>query len=131
MNTFRSTEDWNSFVDIEEIPDVASLAMSCNNKGKVQVNGTTVFTNNMGEVNVNYGVDDTFIFQPNDNCELRQVLIDGLDVTLSVENNQLTTKVHEGSKMIVIFDKKGFDVNGDGQLNISDVVALVNLILGQ
>ena len=59
------------------------------------------------------------------------MLIDGLDVTVSVENNQLTTKVHEGSKMMVIFDKTGYDVNGDGMVNISDVVALVNLILGQ
>ena len=131
VNTFRSTADWKRFINIEEIPDVASLAMSCNNKGKVLVNGSTLFKNDLGEVNVNYEDDNTFIFQPNDNCELRQVLIDGLDVTLSVENNQLTTKVHVGSKMIVIFDKTGSDVNGDGRVDISDVVALVNVILGQ
>ena len=105
--------------------------MSCNNKGKVKINGMTDFTNNVDEVSVYDGVDNTFTFQPNDKCELRQVLIDGLDVTLSVENNQLTTKVNEGSKMIVMFDKSGVDVNGDGMVNISDVVALVNLILGQ
>ena len=76
-------------------------------------------------------MESTFTFQPNENCELRQVLIDGLDVTRSVENNQLTTKVNEGSKMIVVFDNKGSDVNGDGTVDISDVVQLVNIILGQ
>ena len=131
VNFYRITADWNRFKKIEELPGPETLVMSCNNKGKVLINETEEFTNDLGEVNINDGVDNTFIFQPNDNCELRQVLIDGLDVTLSVENNQLTTKVHEGSKMIVMFDKSGADVNGDGQLNISDVVALVNLILGQ
>jgi len=105
--------------------------MSCNNKGKVTVNGGIQFTNDMGEVSVYDGMDNSFIFQSKENCELRQVLIDGLDVTVSVENNQLTTKVHEGSKMMVIFDKTGYDVNGDGYIDISDVVRLVNFILGQ
>ena len=130
VSTYQSTADWNRFSKIEEIPST-SLTMSCNNKGKVKINGMTDFTNNVDEVSVYDGVDNTFTFQPNDKCELRQVLIDGLDVTLSVENNQLTTKVNEGSKMIVMFDKSGVDVNGDGMVNISDVVALVNLILGQ
>ena len=130
VSTYQSKADWNYFSKIEEIPST-SLTMSCNNKGNVKINGMTDFTNNVGEVSVYDGVDNTFTFQPNDKCELRQVLIDGLDVTLSVENNQLTTKVHEGSKMIVMFDKSGSDVNGDGIVNISDVVALVNLILGQ
>ena len=130
VSTYQSTADWNSIKKIEEIPGIA-LAMSCNNKGKVTVNGGIQFTNDMGEVSVFDGTENIFVFTPEENCQLEQVLIDGLDVTLSVKNNQLTTKVHEGSKMIVIFDKKGFDVNGDGQLNISDVVALVNLILGQ
>ena len=130
-NFYRLIVDWNRFDKIEEMPGPETLFMSCNNKGKVQVNGTEEFTNYLGEVNINDGIKNTFIFQPNDNCELRQVLIDGLDVTLSVENNQLTTKMHEGSKMIVIFDKTGYDVNGDGNVDISDVVALVNIILGQ
>ncbi|MBR3530106.1 MAG: leucine-rich repeat protein [Bacteroidaceae bacterium] len=130
VSTYRSTKDWNCINKIEEIPGIA-LAMSCNNKGKVQVNGSIEFTNDLGQVNVKDGVENTFAFQPNDNCELRQVLIDGLDVTVSVENNQLTTKVHEGSKMIVMFDKTSSDVNGDGQVDISDVVRLVNIILGQ
>ena len=132
VSTYRSTADWNRILWIEEMSEIISgVFISCNNKGKVIINGDVQFTNDLGEVNVKDGEDNTFIFQPNNNCELRQVLIDGLDVTLSVENNQLTTKVHEGSKMIVIFDKKGSDVNGDGMVNISDVVALVNLILGQ
>ena len=130
VDTYNYTADWYGFSKIEEIPDIG-LAMSCNNKGKVIINSGVQFTNDMGEVRVYDGVDNTFIFQPKENYELRQVLIDGLDVTLSVENNQLTTKVHEGSKMMIIFDKTGYDVNGDGNIDISDVVALVNMILGQ
>ena len=129
-NFYRSIADWNSIKKIEEIPGI-SLAMSCNNKGKVTVNGGVQFTNDMGEVSVYDGTDNTFVFTPEENCQLEQVLIDGLDVTLSVKNNQLTTKVHEGSKMIVTFSKSSGDMNGDGLVNISDVVKLVNVILGQ
>ena len=128
VSTYQSTADWNRF---NKIVESIALAMSCNNKGKVKINGGVQFTNDMGEVSVYDGVDNTFVFLPNDNCQLKQVMIDGLDVTLSVENNQLTTKVHEGSKMMVIFDKMSYDVNDDGQVDISDVVALVNFILGQ
>ena len=132
VSTYQSTADWNRFSTIEEMSEIIyRVFISCNNKGKVLINGTEEFTNDLGEVNINDGFDNTFIFQPKENCELRQVLIDGLDVTSSVENNQLTTKVHEGSKMMVIFDKTGFDVNGDGNVDISDVVKLVNFILGQ
>jgi hypothetical protein len=62
---------------------------------------------------------------------LEQVLIDGLDVTLSVKENKLSTKIRENSKMIVTFCKEGGDINGDGSINIADVVMLVNLILAQ
>ncbi len=130
VDAYQSIADWNRIEKIEEMPGIA-LAMSCNNKGKVTVNGGVQFTNDMGEVSVYDGVDNTFAFIPEENCQLEQVLIDGLDITLSVKNNQLTTKIHEGSKMIVTFSKSSGDVNGDGMVNISDVVALVNLILGQ
>ena len=130
VDAYQSIADWNRIEKIEEMPGIA-LAMSCNNKGKVTVNGGVQFTNDMGEVSVYDGTDNTFVFTPEENCQLEQVLIDGLDVTLSVKNNQLTTKVHEGSKMIVTFSKSSGDMNGDGMVNISDVVALVNLILGQ
>ncbi len=129
VNTYQSTVDWNSIKKIEEIR--IPLAMSCNNKGKVKINDGVQFTNDMGKVNVYDGADNTFVFTPEENCELEQVLIDGVDVTKSAKNNQLITKVHEGSKMIVTFSKSSGDMNGDGMVNISDVVALVNLILGQ
>ncbi len=130
VDAYQSTADWNRFEKIEEMSGIA-LVMSCNNKGKVTVNGGVQFTNDMGEVSVYDGTDNTFAFTPEENCQLEQVLIDGLDITLSVKNNQLTTKVHAGSKMIVTFSKSSGDMNGDGVVNISDVVALVNLILGQ
>ena len=127
VSTYQSTVDWNRINNIEE-----SIAfLSCNNKGKVMINGSDEFTNYLGEVIINDGVDNTFVFTPAENCQLEQVLMNGLDVTLSVKNNQLTTNIHKGSKMIVTFSKSSGDMNGDGMVNISDVVALVNLILGQ
>ena len=130
ISTYRSTADWNSISKIEEMSGIA-LAISCNNKGKVMINQGVQISNKVGKISVYDGVDNTFVFTPEENCELEQVLIDGLDVTKSVKNNQLTTKIHEGSKMIVTFSKSSGDMNGDGMVNISDVVALVNLILGQ
>ena len=47
VSTYRSTKDWNRFSKIEEIPGIA-LAIACNNKGKVKVNGGMQFTNDMG-----------------------------------------------------------------------------------
>ena len=57
--------------------------------------------------------------------------INGQDVTESIVNNRLTMKVNKNSNMIVLFDNKGYDVNDDGKVDISDVVKLVNVILVQ
>ena len=62
---------------------------------------------------------------------LKQVLVNGEDVTGTVNNNRLTTTISRNSKMYVNFTQTDADVNGDGQIDISDVVTLVNIILGQ
>ena len=133
VSTYRSTADWNRINWIEEIPEEipGAIVLSCNNKGKVIINGRVQFTNDMGEVSIYDGMDNNFVFIPNENCQLEQVLIDGLDVTLSIKNNKLTTMIRENSNMIVSFSKSSGDLNGDGQVDISDVVTIVNMILGQ
>jgi len=130
VEAYQSTADWNSISKIEEKPQ--ALVVSCNDKGKVRMTNVGVqFTNNVVDVIISDGTDNLFYFEPNDNCVLKQVLIDGVDVTRSVRYNELKTTVHQGSKMIVIFDEPSYDVNGDGTVNITDVVKLVNFILGQ
>ena len=129
VEAYQSTADWNSISKIEEKPQ--AFVVSCNDKGKVRINMGVQFTNNVVDVIISDGTDNLFYFEPNDNCVLKQVLIDGVDVTRSVRNNELKATVHQGSKMIVIFDEPGYDVNGDGTVNITDVVNLVNFILGQ
>ncbi len=129
VTDYQSKADWNRFSQIEEKP--RALVVSCNDKGTVKINRGVKFTNNVVDVIVNDGVDNLFYFEPNENCGLKQVLIDGVDVTGSVRYNELTAKVYKGSRMIVIFDEPGYDVNGDGTVNITDVVNLVNFILGQ
>ena len=130
VSTYQSTKDWNRITKIEEIPGI-SLAMACNSKGKVTVNDGVQFTNDMGEVSVYDGTDNTFVFTPEENCKLEQVIIDGFDVMSSVKDNKLTAKIRENSKMIVTFSKSSGDMNNDGNIDISDVVTLVNMILGQ
>ena len=128
---YQNMADWNRFSNIEEIINYIPLSLSCNNRGKVIINEGVQFTNDMGDVSVKDEMDNTFIFQPNDNCALSQVLINGQDVTESIVNNRLTMKVNKNSNMIVLFDNKGYDVNDDGKVDISDVVKLVNVILVQ
>ena len=100
--------------------------------GKVQVNDNTAFTNDLGQVRAFDGVDNTIVFTPNVGCSLEQVIIDGVDVTKSVVDNQLITRFNQHSKMFVIFSTGGVegDINQDGFVDISDVVMLVNMFLG-
>ena len=118
-------------ITLGEAEEKIPLAISCNDKGTVLINDAFKFTADLGEVDVLKGGSNTFVFTPNKKCQLEQVLLDGLDVTLSVKENILTTRIREDSKMIVTFKRAGSDVNGDGRLDISDVVAIVNEILGQ
>ena len=130
VTDYQSKADWNSISKIEEKPQ--AFVVSCNDKGRVRMIDVGVqFTNNVVDVIISDGTDNLFYFEPNENCRLKQVLIDGVDVTGSVRYNELTAKVYKGSRMIVIFDEPGYDVNGDGTVNITDVVKLVNFILGQ
>jgi len=131
VDTYKSTADWNSISNIEEMVYKIPLTLACNSKGKVLVNGDIDFSNDVDNVDVIDGKENSFEFIPNENCRLEQVIIDGLDVMSSVKDKKLTAKIRENSKMIVTFSKSSGDMNGDGQVNISDVVALVNLILGQ
>ena len=130
VDTYKSTADWNSISNIEEMIYKIPLTLACNSKGKVLVNGDIDFSNDVDYVDVMDGKENTFEFIPYEHCRLEQVIIDGLDVMSSVKDNKLTAKIHENTKMIVTFSYQG-DVNGDGNIDISDVVSLVNMILGQ
>ena len=95
------------------------------------INGTTEYTNKIGVADVNEDTENTFVFTPKANCKLEQVCLNGFDITLSVENNTLKAVVPTNSQMIVTFAKEAGDLNNDGKIDISDVVFLVNIILGQ
>lgn len=131
VSAYQSTPDWNRFKNIEEIVKYTPLILACTDHGKVTINDNPDFSNDIGEINVYDGSENTFLFTPNENCHLDRVLINGLDVTKSVNNNQLTTVIQPNTKMVVVFSPKNADVNGDGHVNVNDVVEIVNLILGQ
>ena len=127
---YSGRADWNRIIHIVEGDVVYSMLMACNPKGSVLINGATTFTNKIGEVEVNENEENTFVFTPAEGCKLEQVTLNGLDVTSSVSNNKLVATISGKSQMNVIFSRKGSDVNNDGRIDISDVLLLVNIILG-
>ena len=130
IRDYRATADWNRFTVITRIPGIFML-MSCNNMGRVLINGDEEFTNNLDEVTISDEGENVFNFIPDRGCILKQVIINGKDVTRSVKDNQLKTTIRNNSNMVVVFTEEKGDVNGDGNVDISDVVALVNIILGK
>ena len=132
--TYIQTPGWNVFNDIIEMDPAimnTSLLLSCNSKGSITINGTTVFTNKIGSVDILEDAENTIVFTPKANCKLEQVCFNGFDVTTSVENNTLKAVIPAKSQMVVTFANESGDMNNDGIINISDVVLLVNMILGQ
>ena len=130
---YIQTPGWNVFNDIIEMDPAimnTSLLLSCNSKGSITINGTTVFTNKIGSVDILEDAENTIVFTPKANCKLEQVCFNGFDITSSVENNTLKANIPANSQMVVMFSKSG-DMNNDGNIDISDVVSLVNMILGQ
>ena len=130
VSAYQEVGDWKNIANIEEMVEKTSMTLSCTDRGTVVINNNQEFTNDIDEVEINNGAENTFVFKPNANYQLTKVLINGEDVTSSVNNNQLTTMIPAGSKMNVVFSQTTGDVNGDGKVDISDVVKLVNIILG-
>ena len=120
-----------------EIPDpqtdfsTISLQLSCNSKGSISINKTIEFTNKIDFVDIFDTAENTIVFNPKTNCKLEQVCLNGFDITPTVENNTLKAVIPANSQMVVTFANESGDMNNDGIINISDVVVLVNMILGQ
>ena len=128
VSTYKSTADWNR-LNIEEMSGV-SLSLACTDRGKVIINDTFTFSNKICSATVYDGVDSKFVFVPDDGYQLDRVLLNGLDVTRSVTDNQLTTTILPNSSMMVIFTSKNTDINNDGVTDIDDVISLISNILG-
>ena len=130
IEQYQSTADWKRLTNIEAIP--ATVMLSCNDRGKVSVNGGEDMSSIICELVAMDGAANSFVFTPNEDCQLEQVLVDGNDVTSQVSNNTLNVVLNDGSKVIVSFRdaSSDMDVNHDGSVDISDVVTLVNFILG-
>lgn len=127
---YSSTEAWNYIQNIIEMePEVMSIQIACNSKGNVNINGGNDLTGNIALVNLDNN-ENTFIFTPKPGSKLEQVVLNGIDITTNVENNMLTCTIPANSQMIVTFASDQGDVNNDGLIDISDVVSIVNKILG-
>ena len=115
---------------MEPVQQIKPFNFSCDKKGSVTINGTQNITGKIDMADINEGADNTFTFAPKPGCKLDQVILNGLDITANVENNTLTCTIPANSQMIVTFTSEQGDMNNDGTLDISDVVAIVNKILG-
>ena len=129
IDQYQSTADWKRFKNIEAIP--ATIMLSCNGQGGVSMNGGDVMAATICELVAMDSAPNAFVFTPNEDCLLEEVIVDGVNMTNQVSDNTLNIVVHDGSKVIVSFRNAGvdMDVNHDGSVNISDVVTLVNFIL--
>ena len=101
------------------------MTLSCNSNGSIDVNGIFEFSNSVAQVDVKKDEDNTFKFTPEEGCRLEQVSLNGFDISAMVKNNTLTTTIPENSTMIVTFARESADINGDGYVDISDVVRLM------
>ena len=131
--TYRASTGWSVIKYIEEMPDDtpdASFLLSCSNKGSVSINGSPSITSKIAAASIKENADNTFTFTPKPSCRLEQVILNGLDITANVENNTLTCIIPANSQMIVTFTTEQGDINNDGRIDISDVVSIVNKILG-
>jgi len=132
VGTYKSRVGWNVFKSIVDVDShLRPLQLSCNSKGNLTINGTTEFTNKIGYIDILDNSENTFVFTPKKNSKLEQVCLNGFDITPSVENNTLKAVIPAKSQMVVTFANESGDMNNDGIINISDVVLLVNMILGQ
>ncbi len=66
-------------------------------------------------------------------AELRDEVSGMKALLLNLQNRptQQRENRHSNYQLIVIFAKEAGDLNNDGKMDITDVVSLVNLILGQ
>ena len=131
VEKYKTTKDWNSFKKIVENFEKTPMTLSCNSKGSIDVNGIFKFTNQVAKVDVKKDEDNTLTFTPEEGCKLEQVSLNGFDISAMVKNNTLTSAIPENSTMIVTFANESADINGDGSVDISDVVCLVNIILSK
>ena len=129
---YKHTSGWNRFKNIVEMEQYTTipLQISCNTKGSISINFEQYITGKISAADINEGTDNTFTFTPKPGCKLDQVILNGLDITTNVENNILTCTIPANSQMIVTFSSEQGDMNNDGTLDISDVVSIVNKILG-
>lgn len=79
----------------------------------------------------------TFVLTPQEGYEIDRVLYDGEDVTSQLVGNTFTTPVAEAgvakSLQVIVVGGPAFDLgdaNGDMSVNVTDVVAITNHILG-
>jgi hypothetical protein len=94
-------EDTTVEVTFEAI--VFTLALTSTGNGSISYNGSAV-SNGSKDFNVTYGTDVVIKITPNSGYRLKQLLVDGYDVSSKVSNNQYTMKMNGYTNVKATFE---------------------------
>jgi hypothetical protein len=121
VDAYKGHSVWGKF-SIEAIAKLVYLSIKQGNNGVVKVS-------------VNIGERYTLCIQPSENEQVKSVFFNGTDVTSQlVDDTYLTPAISEDAELIVSFsgssDNSG-DMNGDGEVNVADILTIANIIAGK
>lgn len=113
-----------------------TVTVSTGEGGKIEIEGTgAVSENSVASATINTGEDVVLVITANEGYELASLYVDGTNVTEDVaEDNTYTINAIAknisvtGTFELVDTPRKPGDVNGDGDVNSSDVVAVYSYI---
>ena len=123
-----STAGWN----LPNLKAAGILSISGNLGGSISCYDVTI-TNREDEIFFNPYQSFNISFIPENGYHLKKVRMNGLDVTNTLDNNNLfIEEPEEDFSVSVVFADDNIatgDVNGDGDINSQDVLAVANYIL--
>lgn len=128
---YQAADQWKEFFYIEEgeaVKKYFDIDIVVNEGGKVLVNNKEEI-----KVSLKKGSEVVLQFIPNKGYSLKQVIVNGEDVTNQVVDGRYTLmEMPAHDVTITISFEKSFipgDANGDGLVNVTDIVAAVNYIM--
>lgn len=113
-----------------------TVSVSTGEGGQIEIEGTgAVSQNSVATATINTGEDVVLVITPDEGYELATLLVDGADVLADVteESTYTIAAISKNMSVSATFQEKAEpvkqgDVNGDGNVNTADVVAVYTFI---
>ncbi len=111
-----------------------TVQVSTGESGQIEIQGTgTTSKNSTASATINTGENVVLVITPEDGYQLKALFVDGVDVTANVasDGTYTITSLSKNMSISATFEKKAVkgDVDLDGQVNSTDVVAAYNYII--